>query len=307
MSHFAVLVIGGDVEGQLARYDEKLNVPEYIAEEVTQQDKDFFLQHNQTISGSENKTFDELYEEYGEEWNNNEWRKDENGVWQRYSTYNPDSKWDWYSIGGRWSGQFITKVFDEDHESIENGCCGVFGNKVGVDSTIKGNIDFKSIREEAYKEAYERYKFVESCFTNGIPKIEYTWDDMLNDKVLGYNDEPLTIEAKRNFYHGQNGKEEWTKTIESYRDKDKNTYDKLVWLNIENYQCTAEEFAQRAADNAFIPFAVVKDGVWYERGKMGWWNIVTNEKDKDEWTSFVNKMIDEADDETLFTFVDCHI
>lgn len=307
MSHFAVLVIGGDVEGQLARYDENLEVPEYIAEEVSDEDKEDFIKYYTEKKGIEGKTFEELYEEYGEEWNRNCWRQDENGVWQRYSTYNPDSKWDWYSIDGRWSGEFITKVFDEDHESIEIGQSGLFHNGVGIDSTIKGNIDFKGIREEAYKEAYERYKFVESCFTNGIPKIEYTWDDMLNDKVLGDNDEPLTIEAKRNFYHGQKGKEEWTKTIESYRDKDKNTYDKLVLLNIENYQCTAEEFAQRAADNAFIPFAVVKDGVWYERGKMGWWAIVTDEKDKVEWVDFVNKMIDEADDETLFTFVDCHI
>lgn len=307
MSHFAVLVIGGDVEGQLARYDENLEVPEYMAEVVSDENKERFLKYYREKKGIEGKTFEELYEEYGEEWNNNAWRKDDEGVWCRYSTYNPDSKWDWYSIGGRWSGEFITKVFDEDHESIEIGQSGLLHSGVGIDSTIKGNIDFKGIREEAYKEAYERYKFVESCFTNGIPKIEYTWDDILNDKVLGDNNEPMTIEAKRNFYHGQKGKEEWSKTIGSYRDKDKNTYDKLVWLDIEDYQCTAEEFAQRAADNAFIPFAVVKDGEWYERGKMGWWAIVTDEKDKDEWTSFVNKMIDDADDETLFTFVDCHI
>ena len=307
MSHFAVLVIGGNVEEQLARYDENIEVPEYMAEVLSDEDKEMFLKYYREKKGIKDKTFDELYEEYGEDWNSNAWRKDDEGVWCRYSTYNPDSKWDWYTIGGRWSGQFITKVFDEDHESIEIGRSGVFGNSVGIDSTIKGNIDFKGIREEAYKEAYEKYKLVESCFANGIPKIEYTWNDMLNDKVLGDNNEPLSIEAKRNFYHSQEAKTEWSKTIESYREKDKSTYEKLVWLDIEDYQCTAEEFAQRAANNSFIPFAVVKDGVWHERGKMGWWAIVTNEKDKVEWEDFVNKMIDEADDETLFTIVDCHI
>ena len=26
------------------------------------------------------------------------------------STYNPDSKWDWYEIGGRWSGMLLIKT-----------------------------------------------------------------------------------------------------------------------------------------------------------------------------------------------------
>lgn len=37
-----------------------------------------------------------------------------------------------------------------------------------------------------------------------------------------------------------------------------------------------------------IPFAVVTpDGEWHERGEMGWWAIVTNEKDDVCWTDIV--------------------
>lgn len=30
------------------------------------------------------------------------------------STYNPNSKWDWYSVGGRWRNSLLTKEDNED-------------------------------------------------------------------------------------------------------------------------------------------------------------------------------------------------
>jgi len=54
-------------------------------------------------------------------------------------------------------------------------------------------------------------------------------------------------------------------------------------------------------------FAVLKDGKWYEKGNMGWWAIVSNEKDPNEWTTEFCKMIDELPEDTLLSVVDCHI
>src|SRR5699024_9687342 len=45
-----------------------------------------------------------LYSRYGGDWNGYQWRMDSDGSWRSYSTYNPKSKWDWYKLGGRWSG-----------------------------------------------------------------------------------------------------------------------------------------------------------------------------------------------------------
>lgn len=37
-------------------------------------------------------------------------------------------------------------------------------------------------------------------------------------------------------------------------------------------------------DKTMTPFAYIDlDGNWHENGEMGWWGIVSNEKDKDEW------------------------
>lgn len=35
------------------------------------------------------------------------------------TTYNPDSKWDWYEVGGRWSGFLVLKEKDEEGDIIE--------------------------------------------------------------------------------------------------------------------------------------------------------------------------------------------
>ena len=54
--------------------------------------------------------FAECYEENGEDWNDNSWKlNEETGVWEEWSTYNPDSVYDWYSLGGRWSQSIKTK------------------------------------------------------------------------------------------------------------------------------------------------------------------------------------------------------
>jgi hypothetical protein len=52
-------------------------------------------------------------------------------------------------------------------------------------------------------------------------------------------------------------------------------------------------------------FAVVKDGKWYERGKMGWWSVVTDEKDKDAWGEEVKLLLASLSPDTLLTMYDC--
>ena len=56
------------------------------------------------------------------------------GTGIRMTTYNPDSKWDWWRVGGRWDGWITnTKVkskdngfnFDDSHESLEKNSLSV--------------------------------------------------------------------------------------------------------------------------------------------------------------------------------------
>ena len=62
--------------------------------------------------------------------------------------------------------------------------------------------------------------------------------------------------------------------------------------------------AQRAG---FSTYAVVKDGEWYEKGKMGWFGMASDEKDRKEWNKEFRQLIADLPDETLLTVLDCHI
>lgn len=56
-------------------------------------------------------------------------------------------------------------------------------------------------------------------------------------------------------------------------------------------------------------FAVIKNGEWFEKGKMGWWGChsATDKESKDWDKSFYNKWIKELPEDTLLSVFDCHI
>ena len=75
----------------------------------------------------------------------------------------------------------------------------------------------------------------------------------------------------------------------------------------EEYEFIPETREQHLEAATPATFAVLKDGEWFEKGKMGWWACVSDEKDQNVWNKEFSKLIEEAPDDTLFTLVDCHI
>lgn len=60
-------------------------------------------------------------------------------------------------------------------------------------------------------------------------------------------------------------------------------------------------------DETFSVFAFVYNREWHERGKMGWFASVSDEKDSTEWNQIVRGFIKSLPDNELLTVVDCHI
>ena len=155
MTHFTVLVIGNDVERQLAPYDENMDVAPY-REDVTPdriiQMRSHYLNQGRPITNDEMLHF--LWES---NWANQKLYKDEEGYYEMIR-YNPASKWDWYQIGGRWAGFFWLK---EEHAGEGDlGEPGVFGYKDGVvdndrrvSQALKGEIDWEEMNRDALEKA----------------------------------------------------------------------------------------------------------------------------------------------------------
>lgn len=142
MSHYVALVIGDDPESQLAPYDENIEVAPYYTGTVSEDEKQRMLDYYNNERGYKFSSFEECYEYKGRDWNGNRY-KFVDGEWKEFSTYNPNSKWDWYQLGGRWSGGFI-KLKEGAEGEVGNGSL-VMGNTAGVDQAYKRDIDFDKI------------------------------------------------------------------------------------------------------------------------------------------------------------------
>lgn len=110
MSHFVGLIFGSDWEDRLERYNENREVEPYIkitkAEVIVDAWKDIesYKERGTHPEVESIATDNEAYDWYVEYW---ECDTDADG--NITSTYNPESKWDWYEIGGSWKGYLPLK------------------------------------------------------------------------------------------------------------------------------------------------------------------------------------------------------
>ena len=209
MSHFVGLCFGDNWENDLEQYYEGLEVEPYIhrtkeeaiekakkhhtenyeyavkkleSDTLTPEDRDFYTT---VVSRGCSLTDEEAWEEV-QNWG---YKMDDEG--NLLSTYNPDSKWDWYSIGGRWDG-------------------------------------------------FLHYKDADPGFTE------------TNEAYIHELDMDYLLEH--------------------------------------------------------IPFCfVTEDGEWREKGEMGWWGSISNEKPEDSWKQQFVDYVKSLDENCLVTVVDFHI
>lgn len=301
MSHFSVLVIGDDVEGQLAPFDENIEMPRRRDGEVSDEEKVRFLGYY--VNGDDGEDlpeeelttklaikgfFDAVYDENGGDWNNNDWKKDVNGIWFNYTTYNPNSKWDWYQEGGRYAGQLILKPEFVGMEHIEPSNpsllfkaetqAQMISNETVTDSALVKEIDWDAMDAKRLKSSNDRYDaFLADGEKNGFKN------------AMGY------------FKFGVSGvevsEEEFAREIEN----------PLYYRTNSEKPCRHQNREEYVGGGAFGTFALLMDGEWYERGEMGWWAHVSNEMDTDKWDELFQDKIKSLDPETRITMIDCHI
>jgi hypothetical protein len=54
-------------------------------------------------------------------------------------------------------------------------------------------------------------------------------------------------------------------------------------------------------------YAVVHDGVWTQRGDMGWFGMASDEMDEDDWNDQVERLVRSLPKEAWLSIVDCHV
>ncbi len=315
MSHFTVLVIGDDVEKQLQPYHEYECTgieDEYVIDVDTTDEVKEYLERELFVGPRKDngKIDDQYYEEqaneYLTEWKKmtrleylqskgltpeeieediidyNGFKKKEDGNWYRHT--NPNSQWDWWVVGGRWSGFFKLKP----GRGGKVGRSGFFGTPPAeegyVDVVKKKDIDFEGMLKEAEEKAAKSYDEV----------WEVIKDTPIAESWASVRERFDNIDDARKFYHAQE-----RVIVASEKLK--------PWIELDEYQVDRDVYIQREKNRTFSTYAIVKDSKWYAKGKMGWWAISSDEVDQNEWNQKVMELIESVDDETLFTLVDCHI
>lgn len=301
MSHFTVLVVGENVEKQLAPFHEfecTGTNDEYVQDvDVTEESVDygtdketgvFNLEEALGYHGLEDKIVADESEVDREDAHKYGYAIVQDGkLIKAVNRTNPNKQWDWYLVGGRWAGFFKMKP----------GCNGEVGrpglltpaaDKGYADSALKKDIDFDLMRDSAGDKAAAKWDKARLLLGDTVANF-ISWTVMRDEIHKG------NIDDARKAFHAQAAKQALAGD------------DDLRWDDVEDFLCSRDEYIQNARNSACTSFAILKDGTWYERGSMGWWGCVSDEKDKGEWNREFSTLLDSLPDDTRLTVVDCHI
>lgn len=287
MSHFTVMVIGENPEKQLAPYQEN-NMGTCPEEYLSFIDKTEELKKDwEEISEDEKAGPNNSFESYVE---GNGYKK--NMAEEKYGYYeNINAKWDWYVLGGRWTG-FLKLKDGAEGQVGEAGLMTSSARPGFGDSAIKNNIDFDGMRKSEAEDAGKTWDKVTRIL--GDVERPYSWEYVREIMFPG------KLQEAKDYYNNQSA----NKKIDEWNRKNNHS---LFGINPMDFMITKEEHCAKAAESAISTFAVLKDGVWYSKEETGCWGTVSGEKDQSDWDKEISKIIESLDDDTLISIYDCHI
>lgn len=212
-----------------------------------------------------------------------------------FRRYNPEGYWDWYELGGRWSGEL--RVIDpslgypaQDHwtgKSPEN----------GFDVSRRDNLDIDAMR-------------------SAVSGQRRKWFNDIADRA---GVDLATLERMLHLYRDVHQK--WLALDPRPRGND---YRDWMIANVEegetlhkvvNATFDTPELKEGQTIEAYIAdvvplsaHAMIIDGKWMQRGKMGWWASMHNETmSNEEWTATVWKTIEQTPGDHWISVIDCHV
>lgn len=304
MTHFVVLVIGDDVKAQLQPYHEF---------ECTGTNDQYVIDVDKTAEARKEYEASEGYSSFRtflEGWYGAEHvigpgqEPDRNGEhqhgWVRVDASgeaiqyvdrtNPNRKWDWWSVGGRWCDYFLLK----EGATGERGEIGLMGGarraavlaeereiqRVHADIAKKGDIDWEGMAAERMRNADRDYsEFLIQASKRGGPGHEaYFFDVQMKPEV----------KARLDLLDREQARMEYQR------------------LGLDSFE-SRDEYLHRKARRAGITRVIVKDGVWMERGRARWFGVFDDVMSEDEWDRRYWELLESLPDDTLLTIVDCHI
>lgn len=251
----------------LAPFDENKEIEPYIDQVVTPEE---VAELRERVGESAEEMSDiELLKDY----HGGEIKIDDTGSFVVMTTYNPLSKWDWYSIGGR----FNPLPMKDGSEASQG--------------WIK-DLDLETGREEARRKAEDLYTQFEEA-TAGID-VPDDWE---------------TVRLR----HGDSGidaaREEYRNTPFYHAITEK--LDRYYWFSNPHEHFFIgkggrEAFVKQAVGTVARPYAYLSlEGRYVSKGDMGWFGMSSGDSDtwEDDYWAYFNSL----PEDTYFLMMDLHI
>lgn len=250
-------------------------------------------------------TFEQYMEEYCG-------YKERDSVTNRYGRWeNPNRKWDWWEVGGRWAGKLLIKPeFQAEYQDKKPNFSWGWDEKgkkevlaeCRVDSAKKSHVDWTRMMKDAGEEAGKKYDFVMANIIKDLP-VNEPWESFVE---LAKTDEDF-----RDKYWAQPRCQAWKEYERKCFEARKPNPEQEEFIRLgfsespDDFNCTREEYVREAERQAISTFAFLRDGKWAEKGKMGWFACVTNEKDS--WPEIFYNLLQDIPGDEYVTVLDCHI
>lgn len=192
-------------------------------------------------------------------------------------------KWDWYALGGRWSG-FFKEI----------------GTGIHKDVIKKSDIDIDGMKNDLMATGEKQYdevigiinKWVNSGYIKNIPISWERYKELIARKYM-------TVDEARESYHSS----------QTYiKDLRNAGYGFFTKDPIDDYFLKdKEEFLEKHVSDMIVPYAYIKDGKWFSKGEMGWFGISFNEISEEEYLKMFWDAFNSVPDDTMCYLYDCHI
>jgi 8-oxo-dGTP pyrophosphatase MutT (NUDIX family) len=328
MSHFVVWVVGDDVEGQLAPFQEHCpeaftvvpleelskelrmlgyaGITKHIAKDLKEKDPVAIVSEGM-LYDKEGKVGTVIRELHGCGVTTVLVADEDTGelrVLKRVSHEN--GKWDWFFIGGRWAGNLILKPNmippataikggENNSDFLKRYLAHQGVEELGsdrYDALPKRCIDIEAMEREYLKEHEDVLKI--HAIVDGLNFRSYPTIYQELEEETGERPDRATLLER---FDNQPAMVALDKAQISLPD----------FFDESLLKVPADKIRKVLAGHAWQPLAWLKDGDWVERGNMGWFGIVSDPCDYDEWDRYCRETWESIDDDAMITLVDCHV
>ncbi len=207
---------------------------------------------------------------------------------------NKNKRWDWYQVGGRYSGKLYLKPGHEGYRG-ERSWANEDQTIAGFDQCRRDALDFDAMKRKAVA---DRREWADDCCEKAKRSIAALETAIRALRVA--HEEWLTLPEPR----PRGGEYSAWLTAKGGDYEIAASFQKASFELPQpaNGQSVEEWIAAAPAISAF---AVVMDGQWYENGKMGFFGFVSDEKD--DWGSQFDALFARVRPTQWVTIVDAHI